>query len=293
MSSRKYQINGKTVLLSEPYHAPASAIVGRENDLRTVLSSWVRGRNARVFAPLLVGEPGTGKNKIIYESARKYRRDLYITLGNEDITAEDLFCSVRESDEPGRKVDYILSPLATAVLTGNVGFIDEIGKLRHRALAPLASLLDERRYLDSNLLGERITAHPGFRFVAATNLADLNGRSLPDFILSRLRPVVRIDYPPREEINQMIRCEFEQLRNSGAQLLDCFWRLWGEKHGDRPPSPREGLDIFGLAINRADFEVLEAQSSLHLDNPRVACGLTEDHLAAAFKVFHTDLARSS
>jgi hypothetical protein len=30
-------------------------------------------------------------------------------LGQEDVTAEDLVCSVRFSDDPARKMDYTLS----------------------------------------------------------------------------------------------------------------------------------------------------------------------------------------
>ena len=72
-------------------------------------------------------------------------------------------------------------------------------------------MLDERRYLDSNLLGERIYAKPGFRFVAATNTVDLAAQSLPEFIRSRLRPQIEVGFPPREQIDRMVRQRFPRL----------------------------------------------------------------------------------
>ena len=79
--------------------------------------------------------------------------------GHEDVTAEDLASSVRFRDS-GSGMEYVVSPLVTAMERGAICFIDEIGKIRPRALALLVSVLDERRYIDSTLLGTRIKADP-------------------------------------------------------------------------------------------------------------------------------------
>ena len=101
-------------------------------------------------------------------------------------------------------------------------------KMRPRALAPLASVLDERRYVDSVLLGERIEARPAFRFIAATNTVDLEQTALPDFIKSRLRPVITVGYPEREEIERILRGRFDAVGTDGRHLLDRFWKFWNE-----------------------------------------------------------------
>src|SRR3990172_5409621 len=133
------QINPKPVRASPPSH-PALGVedelIGRNQEARMVLASWIGQSGFPPLAPLLVGEAGVGKNRLIYELARCTGKNLYVFQGHEDVTAEDLVCAVRFSDDPLRKMDYILSPLATAMARGGICFIDEIGKLRPRAAPP-------------------------------------------------------------------------------------------------------------------------------------------------------------
>lgn len=290
MSKDIVKIRDKSVHLSQPYQAPASEIVGREQEMTRILAAWMSGSSSLPLSPLLSGEPGVGKNRIVYECARLCARELYICQGHEDITAEDLICAVRFSDDPGKKMDYIVSPLVTAMLRGGICFIDEIAKIRPRALAPLVSVLDERRYIDSVLLGERVYAHPGFRFVAATNSDDLDENPLPSFINSRLRPVVAVEYPRREEIERITRGHFDGTANKGTDLLRRFWELWERRGGNRPPTPRDSLYIFGYAINLADFEAARGRVPCEL-NEQVRSAVTEEHLERAFEAFQDSVGR--
>lgn len=257
MPGRAIALNGKSVLASEPYRASLAAnepMIGRIGDARMVLAAWVAQPDFPPLSPLLVGEPGAGKNRLVYELARCTRKELYVLQGHEDVTPDDFVCAVRFSDDPAKKMDYVLSPLATAMLRGGICFIDEIGKIRARALAPLVSVLDERRYLDSNLLGERVIAHPGFRFIAATNTNEIAQDVLPDFIRSRLRPVIDVGLPGRDEIGRIVTGRFRRLDGNGTRLLEEFWNLWSEHGGEAPPSPRDALYLFGLTLNIADAE---------------------------------------
>ncbi|MCU7809785.1 MAG: AAA family ATPase [Candidatus Thiodiazotropha sp. (ex Notomyrtea botanica)] len=247
----------KNVRVSEPYQ-PGSVrtgeLIGRTAELRLIAAAWMGGKDCIPLSPLLIGDPGLGKNRLVYEIARRTGKKLYVFQGHEDVTAEDLACSVRFSDDPDHKIDYVMSPLATAMKEGGVCFIDEIAKIRPRALALLASVLDDRRYLDSSLLGERIQAHVGFRFIAATNTADLDTNPLPDFMESRLRPVVEFGYPPADEINAIVRENFSRMDDSGTELLDQFWVQWGRYREGRPPAPRDAIQLFALASSMADFD---------------------------------------
>ncbi len=260
MSTNIFELNSKIVQVSQPFQPREAGrvnLVGRTNECRMVLAAWIAQPTLPPLAPLLVGEPGVGKNQLVYELARYTNKPLYILQGHEDVTAEDLTCAVRFSDNKDKKMDYILSPLATAMLRGGICFIDEIGKLRPRALAPLASVLDERRYLDSTLLGERIHADPGFRFIAATNTVDLSHDALPEFIHSRLRPLIEIEPPPRDELEIIVKERFTRISRASESLLKRFWELWAEFSPEIPPSPRETVYLFGLTLSLADEEAGE------------------------------------
>ena len=192
---------------------------------------------------------------MVYELAERTAKELFIFQGHEDVTAEDLACAVRFSDEGRGKMDYIVSPLVTAMLRGGICFIDEIAKIRPRALALLVSVLDERRYIDSTLLGERVVAHEGFRFVAATNTADLEGNAMPEFLRSRMRPVVSVGYPPKAEVEQIVSSRNPRLADQADDLLACFWMEWQRASPKTPPTPRDAVYVFDLALSLADFEV--------------------------------------
>jgi MoxR-like ATPase len=258
MNKERILIGNKMVWPSDPYRPSRSLMtefVGRDHEMRLITAAWMAGRRSPPLAPLLVGEPGVGKNRLVYELAHRTARELYIFQGHEDVTAEDLACAVRFSDTADSKMDYVISPLVTAMHRGGIYFIDEIGKIRPRALALLVSVLDERRYIDSSLLAERVLAHPGFRFIAATNTGEIN--ALPEFIRSRTRPVIQVGYPPRQEIDQIIARQFPGLQQRLQQLLDVFWALWEKQTKDgRPPSPRDAIHLFGLATSMSDFDRL-------------------------------------
>lgn len=279
-------LNAKSVWLSPPYQPSLGAddeLVGRHQECRLVLASWIAQPGFLPLSPLLVGEPGVGKNRLVYELARCVRKELYLFLVHEDITAEDLTCAVRFSDDPQKKMDYVLSPLATAMLRGAICLIDEIGKLRPEALTPLLGLLDERRYLDSTLLGERIVAHPGFRFIAATNWTDLsNNINHRDYLQSRLRPVIEIDIPSQQEINRILKKRFHQLGAGMDALLNPFWALWNEYRQETSPTPRDAIYLFGLTLNLAEAEVTEPAQMLALGKSTITVMPQPRHLEEAF-----------
>lgn len=245
--------SGKKVLMAEPYEPPKGSygeFVGRDRELRMILSAWMSGGSSLPMSPLLVGAPGLGKNRIVYELSRQLKMPLYIFQGHADVSADELACSVRFSDEPQGGMDYVLSSLTSGLLQENaIVYIDEIGKIGEKALSILVSLMDERRYLDSQLLGERVHARPGFRLIAATNTGEVS--TLPEYIQSRMRPVIRIGPPPKEEYEQIVDQHIRQ-EPKREELLRSFWRLW--KASKRQPSPREANHHFSLAVKSRDLE---------------------------------------
>lgn len=256
MEKQKIQLNNKLVWASEPYKPNTSimsAFVGRDLEMELIMASWIAGSHSLPLSPVLVGDPGVGKNRIVYELARFTGRDLYLFQGHEDITAEDLACTVRFSDDTANLMEYVLSPLVCAMMNGGIFFLDEIGKIRPRALALLVSVLDERRYIDSTLLCERVFAHPGFRFIAATNTGEIG--MLPEFIRSRMRPVIKIGYPPRQEIEEIIQRKFKSRMDNLDSLVERFWYVWDKKStAGTTLTPRDAIAVFSMASSISDFE---------------------------------------
>ncbi len=229
--------------------------------MEMIMAAWIAGKHSLPLSPVLVGDPGVGKNRIVYELARFTGRDLYLFQGHEDITAEDLACTVRFSDDKANLMEYVLSPLVCAMLNGGIFFLDEIGKIRPRALALLVSVLDERRYIDSSLLGERVVAAPGFRFIAATNTGEVG--LLPEFIRSRMRPVIKVGYPPRQEIEEIIQKQFVSRLDNLTALLERFWFMWDKRSKDMPPpTPRDAIAVFSLATSISEFEARNGSEKL-------------------------------
>ena len=285
-------VGTKKVFLSQPYRAATTTLVARESELQLIAASWLSSKHGPPLSPLLVGPPGVGKNHLVYEIASLAGKDLYIFQGHDDVASEDLACSVRFSDDTARQMDYILSPLMTAMHVGGICFVDEIAKIRPRALSNLASVLDDRRYIDASLLGERVYAHPEFRFIAATNNTDLDGQLLPEFILSRLRPVIHVGYPSRESMDTLIANHTPNLQPADKRLLDCFWSLWHAHDSSNPPSPRDAVQTFSLAQKLADYEKRTKKHTRVLPGKdgcstpfraEVSTSLTQEHVAKAFE----------
>lgn len=246
--------SGKVVYAADPYVPNESllrAFLGRRREMTMVTAAWMGGVIMPPQAPLLVGDPGVGKNRLVYELARQSGLPLYILQGHEEITPEDLACSVRFSDETPGGMDYVLSPLATAMHKGGICFIDEVGKLRPRAMALLSSVLDDRRYVNSNLLADTIFAKPSFRLVSATNCGEVE--ALPEFVQSRMRPVIEVDYPPRAEINQLLEGLLAE-EPDRDKLISVFWSLW--MGADCPISYRIANHHIALALGLCDVEGL-------------------------------------
>ncbi len=251
----KIAVGKKRVWPRQPYVPDESMMaefVGRDEELTMLAAAWLSGTRSQPLAPLLIGPPGCGKNRLVFEMARRMGLDLYVCQGYENITAEELACTLMPADDGNGRIDYLISTLATAMLKGGICFIDEIGKFPGKALALLASVLDDRRYIDLDLIGERVQAHPQFRFIAATNSEDLE--TLPDFVRSRLFPVIRVEKPAPELINTIIHQRFPDQHAAIGKLLGVFWRLW-DKHSEQgdAPSPRDVMQIFSLAAKLADF----------------------------------------
>jgi len=232
--------NPVTVLLPEPDFIPTRAFVGREELITQCTAAWLDldGQGALHFR--LIGPPGVGKNELVYYLAREVeKKPIYVMHGHEELTPEDIACTARITKDHG--VEYVGSPLLAAMVMGGICFFDEIGKVPSRSLSLLASVLDDRRTVTSVLAGFTERAHADFRFCAAMNDADAATYGLPGYIDERLRPAFALDYPPIEEVMQIVS---NGISKTTATLLDEF-RSWVADRTDL--SPREALTLVGYA----------------------------------------------
>jgi hypothetical protein len=248
----------KKVWGSDPYTSPKAyqeLYADGEPELQAVIAAWIDNRRSIPLSPLLLGEPGVGMHRLAVELAQRTGKPLYILQGHEDIPAEYLACAVRFGDGDAVAIDYVVSPLVTAMHEGGICFIDQISKIRPRAMALLVSVLDERRSIDSNLLGERIEAAAGFRFLASTNTGEIH--ALPDFIRSRMRPVIRVGEtsPTQGDKTRKIQPGARLTHAMEEPLNQTFWSLWQSPLASNPvPRELDAIRLIALATSLGDFD---------------------------------------
>ena len=157
----------------------------------------------------------------------RLRKPLYMIQGHEDLTAEDLVVSATIAERSAIK--YVASPLVSAMIRGGICFIDEIAKMRPRALAPLASVLDERRSVSSALLGTTFTADPSFLFCAAYNPTDADAFDLAPWLRRRTLPEIEVRAPSSVQLEEIVR-QHDHERNDGllSSVLFQYKRRMGE-----------------------------------------------------------------
>ena len=262
---RTTEILGKEINLWPSYSRPDKVcFVGREKQLQLTLAAMATRQGQKPLPVVFIGVPGSGKTTAVSIIGEKLRKDVFVFQCHAKLDADDISCSMRESDQDGRIVDYVASPLTTAMVLGGIAYLDEADELAPDAWAPLASVLDDRCYLDSTLLGGRIYPAPGFRLIVAANTLD----SIPEKIRSRLMPRVHFGYPSREQIELVILSSFgERLGEDPTRFPPVFSKSW-DRHA--PPGRR--------VVERDVHAVFEF--ALRLANEETP---TEEHLHEAVK----------
>ena len=119
--------------------------------------------------------------------------------------------------------------------------------------ASLAPLLDGRRYVESIVAGIKIKAHPLFRLVATMN-DDASTFDLPEYIHSRLQPMILIDFPERHEEFAILR---ENLPFGDEHILNYVTDFLQQAHAaDERYTARDGINIarFCMKLEKSYIE---------------------------------------
>jgi MoxR-like ATPase len=198
--------------------------VGQKEISRLLCAAWIRTTPAdRFMTPVLVGEPGCGKTKLGCCTGKTFDRPVYIMNCTSDMQPEDLIVTpVLSSDQ---KVLYRGSPLVSAVINGGTCILDEANRMNEKCWASLAALLDDRQYLRSTITGSKIPAHPEFRLVATMN-DDASTYTLPEYIESRLRPILKVELPNEKELVGIVS---QNLPFVKEQLIDAIVHFLSER----------------------------------------------------------------
>jgi MoxR-like ATPase len=210
------------------------------------------------LTPRLIGKPGVGKTTLAYGAAKMLGREAYIFQATMDTRPEDLLITPVIADD--RKIQYVASPVVTAMIVGGVAILDEGNRMSEKSWASLAPLLDTRRYIESIVAGVKVKAHPDFRMVATMN-EDASTFEIPEYIHSRLQPQIFLDFPEREEelaiLKENLPFVDEKILNYVADFLErCH-------QAEEPFTVRDGINIARYVAKRLTGSKMDLTALLH------------------------------
>jgi MoxR-like ATPase len=255
-SRRKVDIEGISVFLAHPDELPMRWI-GQQELVLQLHACWsVIDERDVPLSPRLIGKPGVGKTTLAYGAGKQLGRDVYIFQATMDTRPEDLLITPVIADD--RKIQYVASPVVTAMITGGVAILDEGNRMSEKSWASLAPLLDTRRYIESIVAGVKVKAHPDFRFVATMN-DDASTFEIPEYIHTRLQPQIFLDFPEREEELAILK---ENLPFVDEKILNYVTDFLERCHlAEEPYTVRDGINVARyvakrLKLGMTDLKVL-------------------------------------
>ena len=239
------EISGVKLHLSEP-DATEQGWIGQQEILRQLLACWLTvDPRDRPLSPRLVGSPGIGKTTLAMAAAKLRSQPLYINQCTADTRPEDLLVTPVLAESG--KIAYHASPLVTAMITGGVCVLDEGNRMNEKSWASLAPLLDHRRYVESVVAGITIPAHSDFRCCVTMN-EDESTFEVPDYILSRLQPTLKLGFPDRDDEMEILKYH---LPFASGELLALTVDFLQTAHSLKLEfSPRDGINMLRFAIKR-------------------------------------------
>ena len=251
-------IGGVEITLSPPTDFNI-AWIGQKRVQNQLIASWLVLEETDVpLTPRIIGPPGVGKTTMAYATAKSLDRQCYFFQATMDTRPEDLIITPVIAE--GQKIRYVASPLVSAMVTGGTLILDEGNRMSERSWASLAPLLDQRRYIESQIAGVTINAHKDFRMAVTMN-TDASTFELPEYIISRLQPVVELDFPSADEERQILRYTVpfahEELINTVVAFLQAA-------HNDgQPYTVRAGIQIVQYTLKLVSTTEQEEKTCLY------------------------------
>ncbi|MBN1756798.1 MAG: AAA family ATPase [Chitinispirillaceae bacterium] len=236
-------IDNVTIVLAHPVPADTEWI-GQEEPMRQLLACWhIVSETDLPLTPRLIGHPGIGKTTLGMAAGASRGQSVYVMQCTADTRPEDLLITPVLSEKG--TISYHASPLLSAVITGGIVIIDEGNRMSEKSWASLASLFDNRRMVESIIAGITIGAHREFR-AAVTMNDDSSTFEIPDYIMSRLQPGIKIPFPSRDD--ELLILQYS-LPFSDRETLDLCVDFLQRAHGlDLPYSLRDGINAIRYTL---------------------------------------------
>ena len=255
---RTHMIGDLALVLSEPVAKPVNWI-GQEELLEQILACWTRiTKDDLPLTPRLIGKPGMGKTTLAQAAAQAIQKPVFIYQCTTDTLPEDLLVTPVLSGSG--HISYHASPLVTAMIDGGVAILDEANRMPEKSWASLAPLLDHRRYAESIVAGVRIPAHDDFRCCVTMN-DDASTYEVPEYMVSRIQPLVFVDFPDKEEELEILKYNVDF---APADLLELTVNFLQQAHRHNLNySTRDGINIMRYALKLKHARGTPVEEAFH------------------------------
>ena len=140
---------------TQPYYEPVAGEI-----------ALFTAAHASQLPVLLKGPTGSGKTRFIEHMAWRLKRPLITVSCHDDLTAADL---VGRYLITGNETVWIDGPLARAVRSGAICYLDEVVEARRDTTVVIHPLADDRRMLPMEKRGELLQAPPEFLLAMSYN----------------------------------------------------------------------------------------------------------------------------
>lgn len=165
---------------------------------------------------LLKGPTGCGKTRFMEYMSWRLKRPLITVSCHDDLTASDL---VGRYLVTGGETVWVDGPLAKAVRTGSICYLDEIVEARKDTTVVIHPLCDDRRVLPMEKIGELLEAPDEFCMAISYNpgyqsvLKDLKQSTRQRFV------ALEFDYPDAAIEQKIIENETSVDASTAKQLV--------------------------------------------------------------------------